>query len=231
MREIEVDSPINLKEYYVSEALNTLRTNIEFSGADNKVLLFTSAGPGEGKSTVAYSLAQSFAQNGKRVLFIDADMRKSVFSGKIRSGGKTLKGLSHYLSGQASVEEVLTRINGSSLYAIFSGPVPPNPTELINTDRFKKFIKKSREEFDYVIIDSPPLGFVIDSAILGTASDGAVIVMESEKTSKRHLKEVIEQLNKADCKILGAVLNKVNYGGGSYYYKNHYGKYYGKYYK
>ena len=119
------------KDYRSNEAYKTLRTNIEFSGADKKVIVFTSCTPNEGKSTVTMGLAASLAEGGKKVLFVDADLRKSVLMGRHRVTGE-VKGLTHFLSGQADVKEVILRTQEPNLFVAFAGPVPPNPAELLH---------------------------------------------------------------------------------------------------
>ena len=128
------------KDYRSNEAYKTLRTNIEFSGSDKKVIVFTSCTPNEGKSTVTMGLAASLAEGGKRVLFVDADLRKSVLVGRHRVTGE-VKGLTHFLSGQADVKEVILRTQEPNLFVTFAGPVPPNPAELCGLRSKARHIK------------------------------------------------------------------------------------------
>ena len=197
------------KDYRSNEAYKTLRTNIEFSGSDKKVIVFTSCTPNEGKSTVSMGLAASLAEGGKRVLFVDADLRKSVLVGRHRVTGE-VKGLTHFLS------------------VTFAGPVPPNPAELLGSRRFEAFLDGARQAYDYVIIDAPPLGNVIDAAIIAKNSDASVMVISAKTISYKFARVVKEQLEKADCPILGVVLNKVDMKQNKYYGK-YYGNYYGNY--
>ena len=123
--------------------------------------------------------------------------------------------------------------NVSNLFLVFAGPVPPNPTELLVGDRFAEFIEKVKEEFDIIIIDAPPVGSVIDAAIISRQCDGGILVVGSGETSYRYTRKTKEQLEKAGCKIFGCVLNKASVGGKGYYgkyYGRYYGRYYGKYY-
>ena len=129
--------------YASEEAYKSLRTNIQFCGKDVRVIGITSCIPNEGKSSIAVNLAQSIAQAGKKVLLIDADMRKSVLMGRYRIK-KALNGLSHYLSGMAELDEVLCESNIDGMYMIISGPVPPNPSELLSSETFKKLIREAR---------------------------------------------------------------------------------------
>lgn len=218
----------NKLPYAVDEAYKTLRTNLKFCGKENKVIVVTSCLAGEGKSSVSLNLAISLAKSNNKVLLVDTDLRKSVLLRKVTAGGNS-KGLSHYLSGQAQLMEVLCATNISNLYLILAGPTPPNPTELLDGKGFEELVKASRNVYDYVIIDSPPLGMVIDSAIIAKESDGAIIVVESKRISRSFAREVKGQMQKSGCPILGVVMNKIDIkNAGGHYGK--YGKYYGKYY-
>lgn len=218
----------NELDYRANESYKTLRTNIQFCGNDIKVISFTSCTPNEGKSSVSFNLAVSFAEIGKKVILIDADLRKSVLIGRYKVG-EVECGLTHFLSGQKEMDEVLCHTDIDNMDIIFSGTYSPNPTELLNNNRFLNMISKFRSEYDYVIIDTPPLGSVIDSAIISKISDGAILVIEANAISYRFAQDVKVQLDKTNCKILGAVLNKVQMEKRGYYGK-YYGKYYGNYY-
>lgn len=223
MREIS----LNLKsrqDYKINESYKQLRTNIEFSGEENKVIAITSCTPGEGKSTVSLSTAFSLAEAGKKVLFIDADLRKSVLAGRYKVSGE-LKGLTHFLSGQGEVSEILCKTNEKGLFVIFAGPVPPNPSELLGSKKFSALLKEARNIYDYVIIDTPPLGSVIDSAIVSAVCDAAILVVAANTISYKFVRSIKDQLTKTGCNILGVVLNKVPVKQNKFY-----GKYYGKYY-
>jgi capsular exopolysaccharide synthesis family protein len=225
---------INLEElnYECSEAYKTLRTNLQFCGEDKKVILLTSCTPDEGKSTVTLRLAISLAEAGKHVLMIDADLRKSVMSGNFKHEGE-IKGLTHYLSGQADLASVLCATDMEHLDVIFAGPNAPNPAELLGDRQFKALVKTAREHYDYILIDTAPIGSVIDSAIVAKECDGSVIVIEAEVISYRFVQEIKAQLERTGCPILGTVLNKVDIRSQKYYsryYGRKYGRYYGKYY-
>ena len=214
-------------DYRSNEAYKNLRTNIQLCGSDVKVIMVTSATPNEGKSSVSFNLAVSLAESGKKVIFIDADLRKSILVGRYKIN-KSVKGLTHFLSGICKFEEVMYATNVENLLTVFSGPVPPNPSELLGNKTFKLLIKSLRETYDYVIIDTPPLGNVIDSAIVAQECDGAIFVIAANTISYKFIQNTMVQLKKTDCKILGAVLNKVDMSESGYYSK-YYGKYYGKY--
>jgi capsular exopolysaccharide synthesis family protein len=224
-----VTTNVDKLSYECDEAYKALRTNLQFCGDDKKVIVLTSCTPDEGKSTVTLYLAMSLAEAGQKVLLIDADMRKSVMTGNFKVEGE-VRGLTHFLSGQASLEEVICDTEINTLKMIFAGPIPPNPAELLNAQLFRDLLKQARETYDYVLIDSPPLGSVIDSAIIAKSCDGAVIVIEAEVISYRFVQEIKLQLEKSNCPILGTILNKVDIRDQKYYsryYSKKYGKYYG----
>lgn len=212
------------KDYRSNEAYKTLRTNIEFSGADNKVIVLTSCTPDEGKSTVSLGLALSLSESGKRVLLVDADLRKSVLMGRHKVT-ESVKGLSHYLSGQAQLSDVICGTQEDNMFVIFAGIIPPNPSELLGSERFAELIRRTKNDYDYVIVDAPPLGSVIDAAVIGKACDASVLVVAASTVSYKFIRTVKSQLEKTECPILGVVLNKVNMKQNRYY-----GKYYGNYY-
>lgn len=219
----------NLEEmdYSRKEALNSLRTNLQFSGVDKKVILFTSCTPNEGKSTVTMELARSLSESDKKVILIDADLRKSVLVGRHRMHGKgEIKGLSHFLSGQNKLDEVIYETDINNFDIIVAGPVAPNPTELLGKEIFNQMLKDLREKYDMILVDCPPLGWIIDAAVVAPFCDAAILVVESDAISYRYIQEVKKQLEVTAIPILGVVLNKVKVGSGSYY--NHYSKY-GKY--
>lgn len=210
------------------EAYKTLRSNIEFSGKNIRTITVTSCTPNEGKSEVSFELSRSFAQNQNHVLMIDADLRKSAMREHIRSG-KVRYGLSNYLVGQCSMEDAICETDEEGFDIMLAGPATPTPSELLNSDTFTELLKKAREQYDYVIVDSPPLGSVIDSAIIGKKCDGTILVLSSGTISYRFAQTVQNQLVRAGCRILGCVLNKVDMDGKKGYYGKYYGKYYEKY--
>lgn len=213
-------------DYGRREAFNSLRTNIQFSGADIKTVLLTSCGPNEGKSLTSFELARSIADSGKTVVLIDGDLRKSVMINryKIQRGKQPIRGLSHYLSNQADMSEIICSTNIQGMDVVMTGPLSPNPTELLNGELFESLIYSLRSAYDMVIIDAPPLGSVIDAAVMAPKCDGVIMVIEADGTSRRAATNVKKQLEMSGCKILGVVLNKVKVEKSGYYYK-----YYGEY--
>lgn len=225
MRTVELILDDN-KDYGTREAFNTLRTNLLFSGRDVKTILITSCLANEGKSTISFETAVGLARVGKKVLLIDADLRKSAYASRYTKE-TGLMGLSQYLSGQSELDGVLYATQIPTLNIIFFGPFPPNPTELVGASAFGELLKAEREHYDYILIDTPPLGLVIDAAVMATACDGAVIVIGAGSVSYHVAQHVTEQLKKSGCRILGAVLNQNRKGKRSknQYYNSYYGKY------
>ena len=211
------------KGFLYEESMRMLRTNLQFSGGNLRVILFTSSIQDEGKSETSFQLAISFAKLDKKVLYVDADMRKSVFTTRYQIK-ENVQGLSQYLSGQ-NTEDIVYKTNIKNMDVVFAGPYAPNPAELLYENKLDEFIKKQRLQYDYIIIDAPPLANIVDAAVIGRCVDGAVIVVKSATVSQRMVKRVKDQLEKVNCKIIGAVLNGVEMKKNSYHYK-YYGDYY-----
>ena len=228
MKKVTMNLP-EVKDYRLTEGLNQLKTNLAFCGKDIKVITITSSVQNEGKSSVAFDLSKTMAEGGKKILMVDADLRKSVLAAKYHIQGID-KGLSHYLTGQAEIEDIIYETETEGYYLSVAGPLSPDPTSLLDSDQFQKFIDKVREDYDYVIIDAPPLGVVIDAAIIGKYCDGAVLVIEQGVIKRKVVQDVIKQLKRGKVRILGAVLNKVDErigAYGNYEYKYSY-SYYGE---
>lgn len=232
MKEITINNSERLK-YGRREAINSLKTNIGFAGTGIKVIEFTSVAPEEGKSTTSFDTARAYASSGSNVLFIDTDLRKSTLVKRfgIRAkGGKNSgarKGLVHYLSGQCDIGEIVCKTNIDGLYMILPGAYSPNPAELLSGERFEELIREMKGIYDVVIIDTPPLGSVIDAAIIAPKCDGTILVVESGACNSKAAAEVVKQLDRTGCKILGCVLNKVPASAHTYAQKYKY-KYYGE---
>lgn len=224
---------IELKEQYPitnreKEVYRTLRTNIEFSGVENRIIAITSCTPNDGKSTVSYYLASALAESGKKTLIIDADLRKSVFTQRFQVEGK-LNGLSHFLSGQLGINEVIYKSNKDQLFILPPGVFPSNPTELLGNSRMQALLAALKDSFDYVIIDTPPLGSVIDAAVIAKNCDATIMVLASDVSSKTMAKKVVAQLKTANPNFLGCVINKAEVKQNKYYYRKYGGYYYRKY--
>lgn len=219
---------LSSNDYVTNEAYKALRTNILFCGCDVKTIVLTSCQENEGKSTVSTELTKSLAESGKKTLLIDADMRKSVMLKKsVRAGD--VEGLSEVLSGLCEADEVIFNTQHPNFDVIFSGHFPPNPVELIGNGRFKAMLEQFKSVYDYIIIDSPPLGLVIDAAVIASCCDGAILVISSNKVSRVAALNVKEQIEKSGCKLLGAVLNENDKKNSRYYKKYYKSREYGNY--
>lgn len=214
MKKIELTN-LRPSEYAIDEAYKALRTNILFSSFDKKVISVTSCEPNDGKSTVSFELARSLAEADKKVLFVDADMRQSDFISQ-HTKEVDLKGLSHFLSGQAPLADVLHSTSIDGLFVIFSGVFPPNPTELLTGKVFSDFITEAKENFDFILIDTPPLGIVSDAAICIAQSDGVALVISSGSTKLKKARETKKIIENVGTKILGCILNNVKVGNSVY---------------
>ncbi len=214
--------------YFYEESVKTLRTNIQFAGRDVKSIVVTSCFPNEGKSDVAFQLAREIGNIGKRVLYLDADIRKSSIASRYQVR-QTVKGLSQYLCGQASAEEILYHTNYENMDIIFAGRLAPNPAELLEEEAFRELLLEKRKEYDYLLVDTPPVANLSDAAIVSKLCDGVVLVIESGLVRYKVAQKVVEQIGRSGCRILGAVLNKVDtdklksYGSRYDYYYYYYG--------
>lgn len=212
--------PIKLDEY-MQEAYCSLRTNLQFCGLGNslKTIAVTSCNPNEGKSTVSLNLAVSITSLDKRVLLVDADLRKPRSLKGIEHNDNY--GLSNYLSHMVDFEDVVCNTNVKFLHMTLCGPKPPKPAELLATGRFDEFISEAKKNYDVVIFDTPPLGSVIDAAIISPKMDGTILVIESNTVDYKMAQRVKEQLHRSNSKVIGAVLNKL----GKKNYKDYHSSY------
>jgi capsular exopolysaccharide synthesis family protein len=204
-----------------AEAYRTLRTNIQFSSLDEEIksIVVTSSGPGEGKSTTMANLAIAMAQSGKKVVLMDCDFRKPTIHKKF--GLPNSQGLINILAQDRKFEEIIITTDVNNLYVIPSGPVPPNPSELLGTKKMKALLTELTRIFDMVLIDAPPVLAVTDAQILSTIVNGTIIVSAYGKSDKHALLKAKENIEKVGGKILGVVINKVPEQANGYY-----GKYY-----
>jgi capsular exopolysaccharide synthesis family protein len=209
----------------VAEAFRTLRTNIQFSALDGdiKSVVVTSSGPGEGKSTVIVNLAITMAQTGKRVLIIDCDLRLPTVHKKLEL--PNLEGLTNMIIQDKKIEEVVLSTKIENLYALTSGPIPPNPSELLGSKKMKNVLEELENSFDMILIDAPPVMIVTDAQILSTKVEGVLLVACYGQAEKYALVKSKELLDKVGAKTLGVVMNKVPESDDKYY-----GKYYHNYY-
>ncbi|GIN69629.1 protein-tyrosine kinase [Bacillus sp. J14TS2] len=202
----------------ISEQYRTIRTNIEFSAVDEEIstLMVTSSGPAEGKSTTTANLAVVFAQQGKRVLIVDADMRKPTVH--YTFGITNTIGLTNVLTRQVVLEEAARSTDVENLHVLPSGPIPPNPAELLGSKGMQLFFEGAKEQYDLIIFDTPPVLAVTDAQILANKCDGTVLVVASGKTELESAQKTKELLAAAQAKILGVVLNNKKMEKTDYYY-------------
>lgn len=215
------------EDYFYEEAIKTLRTNIQFAGMDIKTITVTSCYPNEGKSDIAFQLAKEIGNMNKKVLFVDADIRKSSMMNRYQVKSR-VSGLTQYLSGQVGRNEIFYNTNFPNLDIIFAGPMAPNPSELLEQESFEALMQFERSFYDYVIVDTPPIGSLIDAAVVAKQCDGAILVIESGAVSRKVAEKAKDQLEKSGCRVLGAVLNKVDMRRDRYYskYSSKYSNYY-----
>ncbi|EOT40497.1 CpsD/CapB family tyrosine-protein kinase [Enterococcus columbae] len=219
-----VTKPVNLITLLnpnspISEQYRTIRTNLQFAVSGDETLrsiVVVSAGPGEGKSTSAANLAVVFAQAGKRVLLVDADMRKPTVHKTF--GLSNEAGLSTLISGQSPVQELVATTEIDRLSVLVSGPTPPNPAELLNSRRMNQIIEEMYHYFDLVVFDLPPVLTVADGLIMAAKTDGTVLVIREDKTSKEGAIEAKRRLQGAKVRILGAIYNGASQTTESEYY-------------
>lgn len=203
--------------FQTAEALKTLRTNLQFSAENVSVVALTSVNAGEGKSTIAFQLAASLAESGKRVLLMDADLRKNTLASRLGIPGKNV-GLSHCLTGQVEIQNAMLETDLPGLFVLLAGTKSPNSAELLGGNNFKRMIESFRKVFDYVIVDVAPLGQVIDCAVIASRMDGVVMVVDTTSNSYKEERRVKAQLEKAGGKVLGVILNRMELDEQKAYY-------------
>jgi protein-tyrosine kinase len=205
----------------VSEAYRVLRTNIQYSGIDKplKTIVVTSSIPVEGKTTTVANLAVTFAQTGSRVLLIDADLRKPKVHKFFNIS--SYKGLTNYLAIRDDYTNYIYKSSVANLDIMPSGVIPPNPSELLNSNSMKDFIKQVRQDYDMVLLDSPPIVSVTDAAIISTIVDATILVVAAGKVEIKALVRAKELLSKVNANIIGVVMNKLNKKERDYYYSKY----------
>lgn len=207
------------EEYY-----NALCTNIQLSGDKLKVISVTSVNPGEGKTTTSVNIARSFARAGYKTLLIDGDTRNSVMSGFFKSREK-ITGLTEFLSGTADLSHGLCDTNIENLFVVQSGSVSPNPTALLQSKNFNDMIETLRKYFDYIIVDTAPIGIVIDAAIITQKCDASILVTATGEVNKRDVQKAKQQLEQTGKLFLGVILNKFDVQHKKYGFYGDYGNY------
>jgi capsular exopolysaccharide synthesis family protein len=207
-----------------AEAYRSVRTALQFSTASGapRRLVVTSSSKNEGKSTTALALAINFAQMGKPVLIVDADLRNPALHKMLKM--ENARGLSNYLSGDIGVLEVVQKTDIPNLFVMTSGPLPPNPVELLSSMKLLTMLSQCEEHFAHVIVDGPPVLGIADSIVLSNQVDNSVFVIESGRTRKGHAKAALKRLQQAGVHPLGVILTKIDsyhdlYGYNTYYYQ------------
>lgn len=201
-----------------TEQFNTIRTNIKFSNVDKdyKTLMVTSSNISEGKSTVSANIATTFAKQGLHTLLVDSDLRRPTVNATF--GIDNPQGLSNYLSERNfDINSIIYKTSVKNLYVMPSGPIPPNPSELIGSKRMAELIKKLSEQLDLVIFDAPPVLSVTDAQIVSTNVDGTILVVRANKTEKAAVKEAVRLIKQVGGHIIGTILNDVEVKGSGYY--------------
>lgn len=206
----------------ISEAFRTLRTNIQFTSVDSELnsIMVTSATPQEGKSTVSANLAVVMAQSGKKTLFVDADLRKPTVHYTFSIPNR--EGLTNLLVGNMNLDQLVQKTDVENLSILTSGPIPPNPAELLGSKAMGRFIEESMTKYDMVIFDTPPVIAVADAQILASQVNGVLLVVNSGKTKQEIALKSKNLLSKVNANILGTILNNRKVSDSNYYY------YYGK---
>ncbi|MGO4499655.1 CpsD/CapB family tyrosine-protein kinase [Paenibacillus sp. 2RAB27] len=208
----------------ISEAYRALRTNIQFSSIDEelRVIMVTSAGPGEGKSTTLINLAVAYAQTDKKVLIIDGDLRKPTMHHTLHVSNRW--GLTNLLTNQLTIREVLQDTFIPNLQIITSGPIPPNPSEILASKKMISTIEELKQRFDVILIDAPPAIAVTDSQIIASRTDGVILVVNSDRTKREAVLKAKQNLDNVRARILGVVLNNVDRKNKDAYYYYYYGE-------
>lgn len=203
----------------IAEQFRTIRTNIQFSMVDKdlKTLVITSAGPGAGKSTISANLAVTFAMQGKKVLIVDADMRKptvhKTFHLPNRDGLTTL-----LTEKNVEIKNIAHQLDVEGLFVITSGVIPPNPSELLASNRMNQLMAEFEKIFDLIIFDMPPVIAVTDAQIMSSKADGTIFVVNKNGADKEMVTKSKELLEKVNANVIGVVLNRVELKGDNYYY-------------
>lgn len=216
-------------DYATTEAINTLASNIIFSGIKYKTFMITSCNANEGKSFVSFQVSQKLASMGYAVLMVDADLRKSVFVSRydVETQGQMM-GLSHYLAGMCPINDIIYQTNINCMHVVPIGVEVLNSISLLSSPALPELFAQLRNQYDFIIVDAPPVGLVIDAAMIAACCDATLLTVASEKVSRRDAANAVQQIQKSGCEVLGVVLNEVvmnTHKSRKYYYKSYYSHY------
>ena len=220
-------------DYSGKEALNSIATNLTFVGRHMNKFVLTSCVASEGKSSLTMQLMLNLAQRGNSVVLVDADLRASFLMSKLKfEQDGEIKGLVHYLAGYCELDQALYQTDVEGAYLIPIGDTVANPLPLLDSQDFGNMMEELSKKFDYVLVDAPPVGVVIDAAVVAKYCDGAVFVMAYGQRSKREVLDAVQQLEQSGCPVLGCVINMVTVKSlaEKSYYKKYYSSHYSKYY-
>ena len=209
----------------VEEYYNALRTNIQLSGENIKVIAVSSTFPGEGKTTTSTNLALTFAKAGYKTLLIDADIRNSKMLGGVFRSSEKITGLTEYLSGNTDLSQGLCETDEENLFVITSGQASPNPTALVQSEKFEVMMDVLRRHYDYIIVDTPPIGMVIDATLISKFCDASMLVVASNVVKQKMVQKSKTQLEQSSTPFLGVILNKYNVEADKYGFYGSYGNY------
>ena len=219
-------------EFAGNEAMNTLATNLFYCGDNIHTIMLTSRYAGEGKSFVAMNLLRTIASLQKRVVLVDTDLRRSrmVSRYRLRFDSKESHGLAHYLAGRCELNDIVYETNIPNAYVVPIGREVESSLQLFSSSRMPEMMERLKDEFDFVLMDTPPAGVVVDALEIAKYCDGALVVVSYNRGRKRDITEVVASIRNTGCPVLGSVLNNVDFGSYTnrkYYYKSErYSSYY-----
>ncbi len=228
MRSCEIQR-LEPMDFQGSEALNSICTNLSFVGRNMKAFVVTSCTENEGKSSLVMHIMENLADRKKKVVLVDCDLRKSVLLSHfgIRIPGGEITGLAQFLAGYSTLEDVVYATNIPGAYIIPAGKDIANPMPLLDSPEFTQLIEYLKQAFDVVLLDAPPIGLVVDSAVAARSCDGVILVVEHAKRRRGEVLDAVKQIHQSGCPVIGCIINRVSVKTRSQrnYYKNHYYSY------
>ena len=228
MRTCEIQR-VEKMDFQGEEALNSICTNLSFVGRNMKCFVVTSCTENEGKTSLVMHIMENLAGRKKKVVLVDCDLRKSVMLShfSVRVQGGEINGLAQYLAGYSTLEDVVYATNIPGAYLIPAGKDIVNPMPLLDSSEFGQMMEYLKQAFDVVLLDAPPIGMVVDSAVIAKSSDGVILVVEHAKRRKGEIVDAVKQIHQSGCPVIGCIINRVSVKTRSErnYYKNHYYSY------